>query len=109
MEDCLTCRLHPCQAMGFDNNSLYPGAAFLACLLRHQVDGVPRMNDLAVELLCMLLQDLESLRVGLLGNDNRAVGPHDAGFGFCNGFNAATCARQEWLSQVVADPLSDMA
>lgn len=55
------------------------------------------MDDLTVELLCMLLQDLESLWVGLLGNDNRAVGPHDASLGFSNGLNAATCARQEWL------------
>lgn len=58
------------------------------------------MDNLTVELLCMLLQDLESLWVGLLGNDNRSVGPHDASLGFSNRFDAATCAMQEWLVQI---------
>ena len=53
------------------------------------------MDNLTVELRRMLLQDLEGLWVRLLGNDNRAVWPHDTGFGFSNGLNAATCARQE--------------
>ena len=54
------------------------------------------MDDLTIQLVCMLLQHLQGLWVGLLGNDNRAVGPHDACLGFSNRFNAATFGRHNW-------------
>ena len=65
------------------------------------------MDNLTVELLCMLLQNLESLWVGLVGNDNRAVRPHDAGLGFSNGFNAATCAWQQRLVELRHHDMSE--
>lgn len=83
--------------MGFGSHGLYPSAAFLGCLPGQQLNAVARMDDLAIELLCMLLQHLESLRVGLLGNHDRAIRSHDAGLGFSNRFNAATFAKQNGL------------
>ena len=86
--------------MGFGSHSLYPSAALLGCLPRQQLNEVAGMDDLTVELLCMLLQHLESLWVGLLGNHDRAMRSHDAGLGFSNRLNAATFAKQQWLLMI---------
>ncbi|KAA6423031.1 MAG: hypothetical protein FRX49_07019 [Trebouxia sp. A1-2] len=62
-------------------------------LLSSEFDEVMRSYDRAVQPLGMLLKHAEAFWVGLLGNNYRAFGLHDACLSFCNSFNTSACTK----------------
>jgi len=81
--------------MRISGNHLKHTAMLVQSLLGSQFDEVMRSDDRAVQLLGMLLKHLEGFWVGLLGNDYRALGLHDACLSFCDSFNTSACTRFE--------------
>jgi len=81
--------------MSISSNHLKHAAMLVQSLLGSQFNEVMRSDDRAVQPLGMLLKHLEGFRVGLLGNNYRALGLHDACLSFCDSFNTSACTKNE--------------
>ena len=80
--------------MRVSSNHLHQAAALLQRCLDSQFHKIRGSDDRAAKLPGMLLQDMESFWVGLVGNDHRTFGLHDASFGLCYSCETSTCTSK---------------